>query len=93
MKWQIGAGLGVATVSLVMARLLWPRSGPLRWPVLGYVGIIAAMAISSLFVSEPNARPVIAAAFLFVLSDSLMATERFLINVARRPAGYRLRSG
>jgi hypothetical protein len=32
---QIGAGFGVAAVSLVMARLLWPRSGPLRWPVLG----------------------------------------------------------
>ena len=34
-EWRIGAGFGVATVSLIMARLLWPRSGPLRWPVLG----------------------------------------------------------
>ena len=84
-EWQIGAGFGVAAVSLVLAHLLWPRSGPLRWPVLGYVGIIAAMAISSLFVPEPFARPVIAAAFLFVLSDSLIATERFLINVAPAP--------
>lgn len=84
-EWRIGASLGVAAVSLVMARLLWPRSGPLRWPVLGYVGIIAAMAISSLFVPEPFARPVIAAAVLFVLSDSLIATERFLIKAAPAP--------
>ena len=84
-EWRIGAGLGVATVSLVMARHLWPRSGPLRWSVLGYMGIIASMAISSLLVPAPFARPVIAAAVLFVLSDSLIATERFLIKAAPAP--------
>ncbi len=83
--WQISAGLGVTTVSLLMVRLLWPKSGSLRWPVLGYVGIIAVMAINSLLVPEPYARPVIAAAFLFVLSDSLIATERFLIEAAPAP--------
>jgi uncharacterized membrane protein YhhN len=83
--WQVAAGIVIACFSSAMAWLLWSRAGPLRWPVLGYVGIIAVMAISSLLVPAPYARPVIAAAFFFVLSDSLIATERFLIAAAPAP--------
>lgn len=83
--WQIGAALGIAAVSVLMARLLWSKAGPLRWPVLGYVVIIAVMGINALLVPLPFARLVIVAAFLFILSDSLIATERFLIREGAAP--------
>ena len=68
-----------------MARFLWSKAGPLRWPVLGYVVIIALMGVSALQVPSPYAEFVIAAALLFILSDSLIATERFLIGDGPAP--------
>ncbi len=83
--WQIGAALGIAAVSTLMARLLWSKAGPLRWPVLGYVVIIATMGINALLVPLRYARLAIVDALLFILSDSLIATERFLIGDGPAP--------
>lgn len=83
--WQVLAAAAVASLSSAMAWLLWPRTGPLRWPVLGYVVIIAIMGINAALVPSPFARLVIFGAFLFILSDSLIATERFLIRGGHAP--------
>lgn len=83
--WQVGGAAGIVAVSSGMAFVLWSRSGPLRWPVLGYIAIIAAMGISALTVPAPFAGAVIAGALLFMLSDSLIATERFVIRGRAAP--------
>ena len=83
--WRIGGAIGIMGLSSVMARLLWSKAGRLRWTVLGYVVIIALMGVSALQVPSPYAEFVIAAALLFILSDSLIATERFLIGDGPAP--------
>jgi uncharacterized membrane protein YhhN len=83
--WQVAAAVGIAAFSSAMAWLLWPRTGPLRWPVLGYVVIIAIMGINAFLVPAPYSRFVIFGALLFILSDSLIATERFLIRTGDAP--------
>lgn len=83
--WQVGGAAGIVALSSGMAFVLWSRSGPLRWPVLGYIAIIAAMGISALSVPAPFAGAVIAGALLFMLSDSLIATERFVIQGRAAP--------
>jgi uncharacterized membrane protein YhhN len=52
---------------------LWPSLGELRLPVMFYIAAITAMAMSSWRVS----RLVAAGALLFLISDSLLAANRF----------------
>jgi uncharacterized membrane protein YhhN len=72
--WAV-AGAGIA-------RVLWPGIQPsLRWPVLFYIGFLLAMAAqaASRAISLGSA-PALAAclgATLFVVSDSLLALDRF----------------
>ncbi len=67
------------TVALVL--LLYPGLGPMRLPVLVYAGVIATMLLCSLhaFAQLPvnAARLFITGAAFFVLSDSLLAINRF----------------
>jgi len=62
---------------LFMLLLLWPVTGTLQIPVLIYLLIIGAMAYSAMIVTTP-AYSIVLGAALFVLSDSLLATHRFL---------------
>ena len=61
----------------VMVALLLPATGKLRAPVLVYVVLIAAMGLAALGHPDPR---VTVAALLFLMSDSLLATELFLIR-------------
>jgi uncharacterized membrane protein YhhN len=65
-------GLGLAFLAVLTDRL-----GPaLRLPVTAYVAAILAMAVFALMLDAPL---VIAGMLLFVVSDTLLATEKFLL--------------
>ena len=69
--------------SLGMLRYLWPGLGRERLPVAVYVSVIAVMAwraaVRAAAATTPaaSARLALAGALLFMLSDGLLATERF----------------
>lgn len=68
----------LAMLILAASTELWliPHTGDLRWPVRGYVAIIALMAIAAM--TLPFARwPAMLGAALFVLSDLLLAIHLF----------------
>ena len=62
----------------LMLALLWPRLGGLRWPVAGYVAVIAAMGLAALALPPPRVLA-LAGALAFVLSDAILAAELFLL--------------
>lgn len=64
--------------SSVLTYLLWPALGALRLPVLVYIVVITAMGMVAAARPGPGAWLVVAGAFLFILSDSLIAINRFL---------------
>ena len=66
-----------ALVSVVMLAALWRRVGPgLRIPIAVYVAAILAMGTSALTTSSLS---LIGGAILFMASDGLLATEKFLV--------------
>ncbi|CAI4220251.1 unnamed protein product [Parascedosporium putredinis] len=68
----------LAALSSIMVKFLVPRvEVDLRLPILVYSTTIAAMVISSL--TMINGR-VIAGAVSFTISDSILATEKFLLS-------------
>lgn len=72
-------------LGLAMAVLLWRRAGALRGPVMAYLGVILAMASVALALGNVPFWPVVTvAALLFVLSDSLLALELFLLRPGHR---------
>lgn len=73
----------VVAVALSTERWLAPRTGALRWPVRGYVLVIAAMMLSALTLPG-QALMVIAGAALFMLSDLLLALEMFVRKTPSR---------
>ncbi|UWQ42554.1 lysoplasmalogenase [Leisingera aquaemixtae] len=74
-------GLAVAAVLLVlglgMARILGPRAGALKGPVLAYIPIILGMGAAAL--TLPFGLGVFAAACAFMLSDMVLAAETFVL--------------
>ncbi|TIP00966.1 MAG: lysoplasmalogenase [Mesorhizobium sp.] len=76
-SWRGAIALAMAAFSIVMLAALWRRVGPqLRIPIAVYVAAILAMGISAL---TTGSAWVIAGAVLFIASDGLLATERFLL--------------
>jgi uncharacterized membrane protein YhhN len=76
-SWRGAIALAMAAFSVVMLAALWRRVGPqLRIPIAVYVAAILAMGISAL---TTGSAWVIAGAVLFIASDGLLATERFLL--------------
>ncbi len=69
--------LVLALAALLMARLLWRSApAPLRLPILLYTAAILAMGLSALTLDSPA---VIVGAILFMVSDTLLGAERFLL--------------
>lgn len=66
----------------VLNRLLWPRTGKLRLPVIVYGTALAAMALAALDTENPK---VAAGGALFMASDSILALRTF--EAATIPAG------
>ena len=84
--WQVGGGeadfgaIGYGVVALVtlgviwMSAKLWPRTGPMRLPVLAYTPVIAAMVVSAeAFTGSWLVRVGVLA---FMASDMVLARER-----------------
>lgn len=68
-------------LGLGMAWLLMPRAGDLQGPVLGYIPIILAMGLAVLVLEPVGAvRFALPAALLFVMSDLILASEKFLLR-------------
>lgn len=65
----------------LMLRWLWPHLGSLRGPVIVYMAVILLMAWQAanrwLETDQPGALLALAGAYLFVLSDSALAVQRF----------------
>lgn len=71
---------GICLYGVVMMALLFHRAGALRYAVMGYVPVILGMGVAAMAV--PALGPlvwVLPAACLFMLSDSVLAAELFLL--------------
>ncbi|MBM2713360.1 lysoplasmalogenase [Mesorhizobium caraganae] len=86
--WRGAIALAMAAFVVVMLAALWRRVGPgLRAPIAVYVAAILAMGISALTLDNPW---VIIGAVMFMASDGLLATEKFLVPaIAPNRAGIR----
>ena len=79
----VSAGMLVPFIifGLLMFRILAPSLGPLKFPVLVYMAAITAMAglAAGRFVDGGGTRPLLAfaGAVLFLISDSVLAYDRF----------------
>jgi uncharacterized membrane protein YhhN len=78
---SVGSFLPVILYGLLMFFILAPRLGPMKLPVLVYIGAITAMAgfAASRYVDMGGTRPLLAflGAVLFLVSDSVLAYDRF----------------
>lgn len=88
-RWAEGAMIAVIGATLVAAALvlrwLWPRLGPMRIPVIGYVSVITAMVVGGIAVSvhgttvDPTAALLsTAGAIAFYASDLAVARDKFV---------------
>lgn len=61
---------------------LWPHLGPMQWPVFAYTGVIITMALLALNrwgrTCFPSFYLCFGGALLFLISDSLIALDRFV---------------
>lgn len=73
--------LAVVAYGISLVGLLFPHLGGLKIPVMAYAAVICTMLLSSLHVFNKVIRPVnvlyISGALFFVLSDSLLAVNKF----------------
>ncbi|TIO06339.1 lysoplasmalogenase family protein [Mesorhizobium sp.] len=80
--WRAAIAVAMIVFSLAMLFALWHRVGPaLRLPISVYIAAILAMGISALTLSHVW---VIGGAVLFIASDGLLASERFLLSAISR---------
>lgn len=85
LMFSIGTGTSFTALILlvifgaVMARLLFPNTGDLRWPVMGYTAIIVVMGIAAFGTGDPI---ITLAAVLFIGSDAVLSAELFLLPAA-----------
>ncbi|KRB29040.1 hypothetical protein ASD99_26085 [Mesorhizobium sp. Root695] len=75
-SWRGAIALAMAVFAIVMLAALWRRVGPsLRVPITVYIAAILAMGVSALTTGSVW---IIGGALLFMASDGLLATEKFL---------------
>jgi len=77
---QLPILIGIGVYGIAMGGLLFPRLGDMLIPVAAYLCIILAMGIAAT-VGSTNHKLVFTGAVLFILSDSLIAVNRFLAPV------------
>ena len=74
---------GHAVVALALLAVLWPHLGPMRGPVLAYVGVICAMTwmaarrAAAPATPEPSGALALGGALSFMMSDGILAVDRF----------------
>lgn len=80
--WRIPVAILMALFALGMMAVLWPRlPSNMRLPVLVYAAAIFLMGLSALTM---NSVVIILGAVLFMISDGLLATDRFALSEASR---------
>ncbi len=76
--WRLAGALVILLHSANMARLLIPAvETAMRLPVIAYMLAITLMGVSGAFHATPQ---VFAGVVLFIISDTFLATERFLVT-------------
>lgn len=81
------AGIAMTAVALGMGRRLFAAAGELRWPVMVYSAAILVMGLTAVW---NGAGFIVAGAASFMISDTILAAERFLLkpdSVYRQFAG------
>lgn len=69
----------ILLLGAVMIRVLGPRAGALKIPVMGYIPIILAMGIAALSLTGASVIWVLPAALAFMASDVVLAFETFVL--------------
>jgi uncharacterized membrane protein YhhN len=64
--------------------VVFPHLGALRVPVVAYMGVITAMGVCAAFATGPHAT-LFVGAFAFIVSDSIIALDRFVMPFANAP--------
>ena len=81
----VGIVIILVVLAAIMARVLAPRTGDLKVPVLIYIPIIVGMGISALtFAPASVVWLAIPGALLFVASDFVLSLEMFVFPVGHR---------
>lgn len=75
-KWVVG---GIVALVLIMLVVLTPHLGALLVPVYAYMAAIAAMALAATLL--PGRALVMLGALSFLLSDSLIALDKFIAKI------------
>lgn len=76
----IGA-TGLFLLGVAMAAILWRSAGQLRWAVLAYIPVITSMGLASLTLPLGQGYAILhGAAFLFILSDAILALQIFVLK-------------
>lgn len=68
----------LAGVSLVMAYIMWNYAGDMRLPVIAYLLVITFMGLSA---NTSTLKGVTLGAVVFIFSDSIIAINRFVMEV------------
>jgi uncharacterized membrane protein YhhN len=77
-SWRLVVAAAIVLVALVVLGLLVRRVKPaLRSPIFAYVVAVLAMGLAALTLERSW---VIAGALLFMVSDAVLATERFIVS-------------
>lgn len=75
--WRLAAVLAICAFGIIMLVRLWAvLDTAMRPPVLAYMLAIVAMGVAAFTTQSPA---VMAGAVLFIASDAILATERFLL--------------
>lgn len=72
----------LAVFAVGMAALLYPKLGEMRIPVFVYISVILAMGVTAALWQGPNPNLLLVGAIIFMLSDSMIAIDRFLVDVS-----------
>ena len=73
---RIVVSLLLIAFSLAMSILLWNTAGEMRLPVLVYLVVITTMGLTA---NASTIQGVLAGAVIFMISDSLIAINRFVV--------------
>jgi uncharacterized membrane protein YhhN len=85
-NWRIGLAAAIAVSSLIVIALVWRRVRPtLALPMLAYTLAALAMSTAALTLDRPW---LVIGAVLFLASDALLATERFLLSAVSPHRGW-----
>jgi uncharacterized membrane protein YhhN len=86
--WSVGSWIGaIALIAFgaVYLGLIWRRLGDMRFPVAAYVTVIVGMGVAAIALGGPF---VILGSVLFIVSDSLLALEMFVLKDRRGWIAY-----